>query len=229
MNTIVALPFTEAEAKQLTREEAEMLAGYIANNADSKDVSLPQFYQTAVAALQQCEKFDETKRFTGMAAMINSYAQQAKDKSMLIMARRINARAWRRLGELLLEFPSVGEKRTGGKGRRAVAREAGLTVGVTAKAIHIGHIPLDIFEAAVDSEESVTGRQLTLMRLSDQKRCNARGTDRQILAEYLRNISAFMRNHDPKNLAKCFTKEHAEKFLPEVRAIVTWLRAVERQ
>lgn len=227
----VILPFPAEKAQQLTKEETRLLAKAIAN--DAKDVALPEFYTTAVYALTNCEKLDEAERFVGVADMIGSYATQAKDKRMLILSRRINARAWRRLGELLLQFPQYCRQKEGGpKGRRTIGREAGLSIGTMAKAIRIGRIPLDLFEDAVESEESVSGKQLVHLprnaELDRPGRSNARDTLKARAGRELKKMSAFARNHSPENLAKCFTAQHAKQFLPVVMEIRRWLSELDR-
>jgi hypothetical protein len=225
----VLLPFPD-KLQRLTQEETKLLAKAIAD--DAKDVALPQFYTTAVHALANCEKLDEAERFIGVADMIGSYANQAKDQRMLILSRRINARAWRRLGELLLQFPQTCQRKTGGpKGRRTVALEMGLSLGTIQKAIRIGRIPLDLFEDAVESEESASGHQLVLMdrgkELDRRDRVNSRHSLKSRAAKELKKISAFSRNHAPANLAKCLTATHAEELVAIIEDIRDWLAEID--
>jgi hypothetical protein len=65
------------------------------------DARLPVSYETAQKALAECSRFDECKDWSDKAAALASYARQAKDNTLHNLALRIQARAQRRMGELL--------------------------------------------------------------------------------------------------------------------------------
>src|SRR5579859_1412886 len=95
---------------------------------------LPQKYEAAMAAIAECERIDECKDWVDKAAAMASYARQAKDDSLRVMAVRIQARAERRCGELLKQIPRADEATRYGKvgtrppvTRTQVATEAGLS------------------------------------------------------------------------------------------------------
>lgn len=67
---------------------------------------LPQVYEQAKQALAECSRIDECKDWMDKSDVMVRYARQAKDDSMLKMARRIQARAYERCGELLKEIDS---------------------------------------------------------------------------------------------------------------------------
>ena len=72
------------------------------NNLPSiDDVRLPDIYVNAKSALSECARIDECKDWADKAAALASYARMANDDSLLKHARRIQARAVRRMGELL--------------------------------------------------------------------------------------------------------------------------------
>lgn len=110
-------PDDALEGEVLTAEEEEMLRQAMVTQEQSAAI-LPMFYSRALIALQEADRLDECQDYIHKAEMIGVYAKQAKDDRMLVMAKRINARAWRRLGELLRALPV---KRAGGGGRRMVA------------------------------------------------------------------------------------------------------------
>jgi hypothetical protein len=60
-------------------------------------------YQVARKAISKCSKIDESKSWSDKAAALVSYARQARDHTLRIMAGRIQARTVRRCGELLKE------------------------------------------------------------------------------------------------------------------------------
>jgi hypothetical protein len=64
----------------------------------------PAIYENAVHALSECYSIDEAKVWSDKYQALASYAKQAKDDRLLNLARRIQARAIRRCGELLREI-----------------------------------------------------------------------------------------------------------------------------
>jgi hypothetical protein len=61
-------------------------------------------------ALATCAKIDECKNWADKAEALASYAKQANDRDLHVMADRIQARAIRREGELLEEIESARGK-----------------------------------------------------------------------------------------------------------------------
>lgn len=138
------------------------------------DASLPQKYEAARTAIAECERIDECKTWSDKAAALASYARQAKDDSLRVMAIRIQARAERRCGELLKQIePAQGGDRgnsaTGGRppvgSRKAAADQAGLSEHQRKTALRVAAIPEVEFNRQVESE-----RPPTLTRLADQGR-----------------------------------------------------------
>ncbi len=60
-------------------------------------------------ALASCERIDECKTWANKAEALASYAKMADDDSLRLLADRIQARAVRRMGELLKEFDGRGD------------------------------------------------------------------------------------------------------------------------
>ncbi len=65
------------------------------------DARLPASYERAKSALAECSRIDECKEWADKAEALASYAKQAKDDGLRILADRIQARAINRCGELL--------------------------------------------------------------------------------------------------------------------------------
>jgi hypothetical protein len=126
---------------------------------------LPANYEHAVIALRECAAIDECADWAEKAKALASYARQAEDQELRILAERIRARATRRIGELLREIePLPGtrtdlEPREGGHPRLTrgqAAAEAGLSEWQRKIALRVANIPEDEFEEAVESNEPLT-------------------------------------------------------------------------
>ena len=61
-------------------------------------------YDQARHALAQCERIDEAKDWANKASALAAYAKQANDPELEASARRIRARAFRRMGEISREL-----------------------------------------------------------------------------------------------------------------------------
>ena len=58
-------------------------------NIDKANASLPVSYENARNALANCQAVDECKEWADKAAALASYAKQADDDELYMMARRI--------------------------------------------------------------------------------------------------------------------------------------------
>ncbi len=128
---------------------------------------LPQKYEAARAAIAECERIDECKTWSDKAAAMASYARQAKDDSLRVMAVRIQARAERRCGELLKQIPRADETtRYGQVGTRPpvtrtqAATEAGLSDHQRKTALRVAAVPAAAFETQVESPRPPSITQL---------------------------------------------------------------------
>ena len=131
------------------------------NNLPSiDDVRLPDIYVNAKQALAECSRIDECKDWADKASALASYARQANDDTLRKMAMRIQARAVRRMGELLKErqVPSgVGRPPKNGAGadtisQRGAARAVGISKRQEVTARRVANVPDDDFKAAVESK-----------------------------------------------------------------------------
>jgi hypothetical protein len=115
----------------------------------------------------ECSKVDECKSWADKAKALASYARQAKDDSLRVMAVRIQARAERRAGELLKQIPRADEATRFGKDgtvppvtRTQAAEDAGLSERQRKTALRISNIPEPQFEAALACSKPPTITQL---------------------------------------------------------------------
>jgi hypothetical protein len=119
---------------------------------------LPRVYEHAVAALAECDRLDECNEWADKFAALASYARQADDPELENMARRIRARAVRRMGQLLREYDGRGGDRSKNvtapnfaPTRRQAARAAGISQTQQVTAGRVANIPLQSFNAYVES------------------------------------------------------------------------------
>lgn len=123
------------------------------------DARLPETYERAKAALAECSRIDECQKWANQAEALASYAKQAKDDGLRILADRIQARAIRRCGELLKTFDGKGNNQhsvLNGTTQRIAAFEAGLSKRQQVTAVRVANVPAEEFEMAVESEKPPT-------------------------------------------------------------------------
>lgn len=146
---------------------------------DISSAPLPQVYEAARAALATLDSVDECKTWANKASALASYAKQAKDDSLRVMAVRIQARAERRAGELLKQIDPAPGARTdlgsvASRGSEAPARgqvgapvtrtqaatDAGLSDRQRKTALRIAAVPEAAFEAQIESPRPPSITQL---------------------------------------------------------------------
>ena len=116
-------------------------------------------YEQARRALAECERVDEAKEWADKAAALATYAKQADDPELEAAARRIRARAFRRMGELSKDL----ETRRRGRPKNSISAdrifstkntilaEAGVSLGTAIRAERVATIPEDEFERLIES------------------------------------------------------------------------------
>jgi hypothetical protein len=139
---------------------------------DTSSAPLPQVHEAAQAALATLDSVDECKTWADKASALASYAKQAKDDSLRVIAVRIQARAERRAGELLKQIDPAPGARTdlgpmGSRGsemtsdgqagalppvtRTQAATDAGLSDRQRKTALRTATVPAAAFDAQVES------------------------------------------------------------------------------
>lgn len=121
----------------------------------SRPAQYPALYESARVALIRCAQVDECQEWASKAAAIEVYARLAKDDSLVIMAQRIQARAIRRMGELLKEIPHLHGPGSSERGvtRTTMARNAGLSLLQQRQAAQVAQIPAKQFERIIESKK----------------------------------------------------------------------------
>lgn len=136
----------------------------ILQNIETNKAALPQVYSNAVSALQQCNSIDECKEWSDKMAALASYWKQANDDDMWKLAKRIQARAYRRAGELLKQFDAKGRNQYTEDSmvnltklsQKEVAEQAGFSKNQKDTAVRLANVPEDKFDAQVESDNPPT-------------------------------------------------------------------------
>lgn len=190
---------------------------------------LPATYEAARTAIAECERIDECKTWSDKAASLASYARQAKDDSLRVMAVRIQARAERRCGELLkLIEPASGARTDLGRAttRGDAARQAGLSDHQRKTALRIATVPEADFNRQVESE-----RPPTVTRLADQgrtQRVSAPDPAAETFKAACRALDEFAKycdTHDAIEAAKSFSVDDAEMARRCAATLHQWLES----
>lgn len=128
---------------------------------------LPANYEAARAALATCDDIDECKDWADKAAAMAAYSRMAKDETLYRMAHRIQARAVRRIGELIKLEPSAQGQRNELKAdsglkspRQQAAGAAGLSQRQVKTAVRVATVPPKNFERQVESANPPTITEL---------------------------------------------------------------------
>ena len=195
---------------------------------------LPVVYEEAKTALATCERVDECKSWSDKASAIASYARQADDKTLLNHALRIQARAQRRVGELLDDYKlPPQEKRLGGvaptKSQRLIAAQHGLSKDQEVAAKRAAAIPHEEFEAAVESDDPPTREQLSEMgrrrRLEDDIPPRIEGeAEATFVRGDLGRLLERCKDKDPVRIANGVRDWQLYQTIQQSEAVITWLQ-----
>jgi hypothetical protein len=162
----------------MSRQPALIDTSRAPSERDIDHARLPEAYQNAKQQLAFCRRVDECKTWADKAAALASYARQAKDKTLLNHALRIQARATRRAGQLLELFKlkqSPGRPKKNGSGaqphsQKDTARKHGMSKHQERTAKRAAKISDEAFDAAVESDDPPTQEQLSQMGAKKQER-----------------------------------------------------------
>ena len=202
---------------------------------------LPQSYEAAKVALANCASLDECKDWSDRAEALASYAKQADDDSLRIMADRIQARAVRRCGELLKQVDArQGQNLPGAKNegahtfsptQRDVARDAGMSDHQRVQAVRVANVPEPTFEAAVESSAPPTVTKLADMGRKPRQPAPPPPTwtppagfqEATKLLGRVRDFARFCAQHDPALVAGGVMPNEASDLRRQVSTIDGWL------
>jgi hypothetical protein len=131
------------------------------------NAKLPESYESAKNALANCASIDECKTWADKAEALAAYARMADDDTLRKTCDRIQARAIRRMGELLKQIEPGqgardGKREEGGHLplRSEIARGAGMSEHQQKQAIRIANVPAEVFDRQVESDNPPTVTKL---------------------------------------------------------------------
>jgi hypothetical protein len=196
------------------------------------DAPVPVKYEAACRAISECDRIDECKDWSNKAAALATYAKQANDDSLRVMAVRIQARAYRRMGELLKQIPA-GEGARGGKRqegtlppltRTQAATDAGLSEHKRKTALRIASVPEREFDRQIETASPPTATQLAAQGTTQRPR----STSRPETGQELLRFAEFCAETDP-SIATTMDAESAEACRRCVAIVDRWLDAFVTQ
>jgi hypothetical protein len=156
-------------------------------DVDVSSARLPETYENAKNALANCASIDECQEWANRAEALASYAKQADDDTLRKHAERIQARAVRRVGELLklIEPSQGGRPKNSGSARpslegwvpgggdqqpsidgwvptsrKEAADAAGISEHRRKQSLRVANVPDDDFEQAVEGDDPPTVTKL---------------------------------------------------------------------
>jgi len=142
----------------------------ILQKIETSKAIMPEAYNRAVIALQECNQIDECKEWADKMSALASYWKQANDETMWKLAKRIQARAYRRAGELLKQFDARGGDRKSDDfkkdgsvhfdSQKDIASANGMSERQRKTSVRLANIPEDSFDSQVESDNMPTITQL---------------------------------------------------------------------
>lgn len=119
-------------------------------DAQIDNAKLPALYVQSCDALAKCDQLDECKQWHSKMEALAAYAHQARNDDLERCAKRIRNRAFRRVGEILAEVPSLrGKYRSEDKslgegfisGMAKVGKQHGITPNRVTDHVKVASIP----------------------------------------------------------------------------------------
>ncbi len=198
-------------------------------NIDIAKARLPATYEQAKTALASCERIDECQTWANKAEALATYAKMADDDTLRQMADKIQARAVRRMGELLKQFdgrPDNAMKQKEGTlllTQAQAAENAGISEHQRKQAVRVANVPADKFEAAVESPKPPTvtalaemGKQIRAVPPESFKRATH-------LIGTVKRFAEFCESNDPKMVAAGVLPSEDQELRELVEVIEGWL------
>jgi hypothetical protein len=197
---------------------------------DLKDSRLPLNYEAAQRALAECSRLDECQEWASKAEAIASYARQAKDDTLRKYADRIQARAVRRLGELLKQIPpghganqNIQEGALPKVTRESAATEAGLSEHQRKTALRVAAVPEKEFEAQVNSDNPPSVTELAQQGTATKEITMADSIRASEAKRMLTKFSEFCQMNDPSQIGHVFKPNEIIPLRQCVGIVDKWL------
>jgi len=187
-------------------------------------------------AIAECARVDECKSWADKAAALAVYARQAKDDSLAVYARRIQARALRRAGELLKQIPPADiSTRYGQEGdlppvitRTEAAQNAGLSEHQRKQSLRVASVPAADFDYAIESQEPPTITVLAEMGTQARPAPSEPipGIDPAVamaMADLVREFAERCEDTDPIEVGRALPAANVRKMQAQIAVIDRWL------
>ena len=133
-----------------------------------QDVALPSFYERACVAVKECVDIPEANEWKGKAEAIIAYSKTVDDKRLENYAKRIKARAYRRMGELLKSYKGNNNQHTP-LTVTSVAEQNGITERKQRTAINLADVPDQQFTEQIDRGNPATITDLAKQGIEARK------------------------------------------------------------
>jgi hypothetical protein len=199
-------------------------------NINIASAQLPATYEQAKIALAAWERIDECWEWANKAEALASYAKMADDDTLRQLADRIQARAVRRMGELLKEYDGRGGDRTKTDGtvisaptQKQAAEAAGISERQQVTAVRVANVPDAAFDAAIEGDKPATVTALAEMG----KKVRAVPTDDFKRATHLigsvKRFAEFCGENNPQDVAGGVLPAEVATLQAHVATIDAWL------
>lgn len=210
------------------------------------NAKLPQSYECAKTALATCASLDECLTWADKAEALAAYARMADDETLRKTCDRIQARAIRRMGELLkqIEPQNKGGDRKSDHGegdhtvisRADAARSAGMSKHQQVQAVRVANVSAAEFERQVESENPPTVTKLA--RQGTKKQVPEKATPRPAEQPKIRpegfaaathligtveEFATFCRSQNPEIIAAAVMPHELQDVREHVATIDGWL------
>ena len=199
------------------------------SNIEIASARFPATYEQAKAALASCQKIDECQTWANKAEALASYARMADDDSLRTMSDRIQARAVRRMGELLKEYDGRGRPEENMEGalpdlsQAEAAEAAGISEHQRKQAVRVANVPDAEFEAAIEGESPATvtalaemGKKLRTVPVEGFKKATH-------LIGSLERVAEFCEQNDPADVAAGVLQHEIAALQKHASVIAIWL------
>lgn len=194
-------------------------------NLTVANAPLPATYEAAKTALASCSSIDECADWANKAEAMASYARQAADETLRKLADRIQARAVRRLGELLKQYDGRGNNQHG-EGALPTQKEAAAAADISEhqrkQAVRVANVPQAEFDAAVESFSPATVTKLAEMGKQSQPQRRVDPNATAALAT-LDKFADFCTKNNPLFVASAVGASLVTKMRQRVASIDAWL------
>lgn len=204
------------------------------------NAKLPETYESAKTALANCASIDECMTWADKAEALAAYARMADDQTLRKTCDRIQARAIRRMGELLKQIePATGKnnqyaqmKEKGAQplqSRQKVAAEAGLSQHQAKQAVRVANVPPSVFDAQVESDhpptvtnlaQQGTAARATVAQTPNRPEGFAAATN---LIGTVERFAQFCASQDPEIIAAAVMPHESKEVREHVATIDAWL------